>query len=478
MAYRRRAPGAVRRDARGPPPVLVFGALFGVAVVGFGAWRSAGDGAPVEAAPVEPVVLAGPPLDPDRPYNVLVVTLCAVRADHLAPWGYTGSHTPTIDALARTGVVFENAWTSATYTLPSHAALLTGLLPRHVGVIGVEDTLAPTYPTLPEVLGAYGYHSVAYAPVASRASFRAGEGLERGFDTFLEGGSVHRDTKVFDAIAAAGQPYFALAHFKDAHPPYVAGREAQAPDPRMVEWVERSVAKGPADADAWFVAQMEADPALRTDVAALYDHALAKADASVGALLGGLRARGLLDHTVIVVVGDHGQALGEEGQIGHQGLLLPEVLHVPLLVHLPDDAEAGRRVADDVGVVDLAPTLLALAGATLPARLDGRSLVPLLHGDALPARGVLVQADVKGDPPVGGAQEVLVREGRWLRYVELSGVWGLRVREGDAWVDAPAGEVPTDLLEERARLSGPSVAGAARPVTESERATLRREGYW
>jgi len=428
--------------------------------------------------PTAPALPEAPPLDPDRPYNLLVVTLCAVRADHLAPWGYTGGSTPTIDALAAGGVVFENAWTSATYTLPSHASLLTGLLPRHVGVIGVDDTLGPAYPTLPEVLGAYGYHSVAYAPVASRASFRSGEGLERGFDTFVEGGSVTRDTKAFDAIAAAGQPYFALAHFKDAHPPYVAGREGEAEDPRVVEWGQRGRAGGPGDADPWFVAQIEADPGLRDRINALYDHALTQVDASLRALLDGLDARGLLDHTVVVVVGDHGQALGEEGQIGHQGLLMPEVLHVPLLIRLPDGAEAGRRVPDDVGVVDLAPTLLALAGATLPARLDGRSIVPLLHGDALPPRGVLAQADAKGEPPAGGAQEVLVREGRWLRYVILGGGWSLRVNEGGAWVPVADAAAPTDLLEERARLSGTSSGGSERPVTEGERATLRREGYW
>lgn len=460
-----------------PHPVLLLGAAVGFGALGYGLWRSVpGETSPTAADTVAAALPEAPALDPDRPPNILLVTLCSVRADHLAAWGYAAGATPHLDALARDGVVFERAWTAATYTLPSHVTMLTGLLPRNAGVIGVDDTLAASIPSLPEILRLYGYHTLAYAPVASRASFRAGEGLERGFDTFLEGRARPGDSGPIEAIAAAGEPYFALAHFKDAHPPYGIGPADPAPDPRILEWSKRRPAGDTTDTDAWFLAQMDADPALRAHVLTLYDHALTKVDAAVGSLLAGLERRGLLDHTVIVVVGDHGQALGEEGHIGHMGLLQPEVLQVPLVIRLPDGT--GRRVSQDVGLVDLAPTLLTLAGADLPARLDGRSVVPLLHGDDLPTRGVLAQADVRGDYPVGGAQEVLVHGDEWLRYALVSGVWGLRRAEAGAWTDVPDPAPPTALLAERARLSGAPVETVERPLTDPERAALRREGYW
>ncbi|MES2641947.1 MAG: sulfatase [Myxococcota bacterium] len=461
--------------------MLVLGAALGFGILGVGVWRTLAPPSTVPAAPSEvaaPEVPAPSPRDPDLPPNLLLVTLCSVRADHLGAWGYAGGSTPHLDTMAREGVVFERAWTAATFTLPSHATLLTGLLPRHAGVILPEDTLAATIPSLPEVLGLYGYHTVAWAPVASRASFRVGEGMERGFDTFLEGRDPTGDKGLLDAIVAAGEPWFALAHFKDAHPPYAIGVPGTELDPRVLEWSQRSSTAGATDADEWFLAQLMADPALRAHVAALYDHAITRTDAVVGSLLAGLERRGLLESTVVVVVGDHGQALGEDGQIGHQGILLPEVLHVPLLVRLPDAAEAGRRVSQDVGLVDLAPTLLTLAGAELPARLDGRSIVPLLHGKRLPERGVIVQADVRGGFPSGGPQEVLIRGDEWLRYATFSGAWSHRREEDGVWRDVPDAALPVALLAERERLSGPEAPRSERPLTDAERQALRREGYW
>jgi arylsulfatase A-like enzyme len=477
----------------------------GLASVGTGLWKGVGAPRPGATAPTveatrasaasasassttpaaAPPPAATPPLDPDRPLNILLVTLCSVRADHLGAWHYPAASTPNLDALAATGVVFEDAWSTATFTLPSHAAMFTGLLPVHAGVIDTADTLRPDVPTLAEILHLYGYHTVAYAPVASHASLRAGEGLERGFDDFLEGHSVQGDHKVLATIAAT-QPWFAVVHFKDAHPTYTRGKMEPHLDPRVAEWDTRRSspdANRDVDPDDWMVAQMEADPALATAVVGLYDAAVSRADAQVGALLQGLGRAGL-DHTIVVIAGDHGQALGEEHHIGHQGLLQPEVLHVPLLVHLPGDAEAGRRVSDAVSLVDLAPTLLELAGASPPATLDGRSLVPLLHGDTLPARGALAQAEVR----VGGklrAEEVLVSGRSWLDYAVEARTWTLRHEDAGAWTPTTDPTGAADLLAERARLSGPGApgtpgapAGPGASLSSAEREAMRKEGYW
>jgi arylsulfatase A-like enzyme len=397
------------------------------------------------------------------PPNILVITLCSVRADHLGAWGYSTATTPTIDALANGGARFANAWSSATFTLPSHVTLLTGRWPLHAGVLSAADPLADDVPTLPVVLRHYGYRTVAWAPVASGASFRKGEGLERGFDQFIEGPSG-------GAEALAGtEPWFGLVHFKDAHPPYaIYGERPIAVDPRIAEWNTRRTSKElGATADAWFLAQL--DPVLRAELVGLYDRSLGIVDERVAGVLKHVD----LSRTIVVIAGDHGQALGD-GAIGHQGLLLPEVLHVPLVIHTPGGE--GREIAQDVGLVDVAPTLWELAGAVAPAGLDGRSLAPLLSGNSLPPRGVIAQAEVQGPSPWGGAQEVLVAGDTWLRYSVSDEVATTMRRAGDRWENAAID--PTELLADRARLSGAAGVRTLRATTDAERAALRKEGYW
>lgn len=448
----------------------------------------------VPAAP--PTTPPGPVLDPDRPPNVLLITLCSVRADRVGPSGHASADTPTLDALATEGVWFSHAWAPATFTLPSHASMFTGLLPSRAGVMETVDTIRSSVPTLPEILKLYGYHTVAYAPVSSRASFSAGYGFERGFDKFIEGGSGAAsanlgDLTALDAITSA-QPYFAVVHLKEAHPPYTPSRRTKV-DPRILEWITRSAGgpggggPGAQNPDEWMVGQMRDDPALASAVAGLYDDALRRVDEHVGRILEGLRTRGALDHTIVIVAGDHGQALGEGGHIGHQGLLQPEVLNVPLLVRMPSDmpeASRGLRVDADVGLVDLLPTIVDLVDATPPATLDGRSLVPLLQGEALPERGALAQAVVQQSDGRGLATEVLVHGPLWLNFpMRGQGAWSLRRLSNGVWepVDGADGadRAAAPMLAERALLSGVEAPpGTPAALTAKQKEELRLQGYW
>lgn len=433
-----------------------------------------------------------PPLDPARPPNVLLITLCSVREDHLGPSGYASADTPTLDLLAQEGTWFTHAWAPATFTLPSHASMFTGLLPAHAGVMTTSDTIRASVPTLPEILSLYGYHGVAYAPVASRASFSAGYGFERGFATFLEGagtsdGPNSIDQGGLDAIAAT-QPYFAVIHLKEAHPPYSPPIDEPDVDPRLLEWNARRLA-GPSAApsamgpDDWMLAQMAEDPSLAAGVARAYDDALTRVDAHLTLIFEGLARRGALDHTIVIVAGDHGQALGEGGRIGHQGLLQPEVLNVPLVVRMPVDdpgAKRGARVDGDVGLVDLLPTIAELVGATPPGTLDGRSLAPLLRGETLPERGVLAQAIALRPDHSAVATEALFHGPLWLDF-PMHGVarWTLRRLVEGAWqtTDDPALAAP--MLAERALLSGAQAPpGTPTVLTDAEREALRAQGYW
>lgn len=429
-----------------------------------------------------------PPLDPARPPNVLLITLCSVREDHLGPGGYPGAETPTLDLLAAAGTWFTHAWAPATFTLPSHASIFTGLLPAHAGVMTTTDAIRPSVPTLPEILTLYGYHSVAYAPVASRASFSAGYGFERGFAKFIEGagdstGPSSIDQGGLDAMAAT-QPYFAVIHLKEAHPPYTPSIDQPKVDPRLLEWNARRLSgPGAVSPDDWMLAQMAADPSLAAGVASAYDDALTRVDTHVGLILDGLARRGALDHTIVIVAGDHGQALGERGRIGHQGVLMPEVLNVPLVVRMPvDDASAqrGLRVDADVGLVDILPTIAELVHATPPGTLDGRSLVPLILGGTLPERGVLAQAIATHPDHTAVPTEALFHGPLWLEF-PMHGVapWTLRRLSDGAWltVDDPVAAGP--MLAERELLSGAEASpGTPKELTDAERETLRAQGYW
>lgn len=302
--------------------------------------------------------------------NLLLITLDTTRADRLGAYGYSAGSTPHLDALARVGVTFEEAHSSAPMTLPAHATMFTGLLPPEHGarVNGVHK-LAEGVPTLAEWLGEAGYRNGAFV-----AAFVLDErfGLGRGFDHYdddlsaayeqemPEGLSSYRAGEtVVDAALAwldEGQgPFFAWVHLYDAHFPWHAhGASGE-----------------------------EGEGASETGT---YDGELSYVDAQVGRLLDYLDQRGLRASTLVMAVADHGEGLGDHQEVEHAYLLNHEVLHVPWIVAGPG-VKAGHRVAALVSLEDLLPTALDQLGL-LPKRMGGtrgRSLRAALRGEALPS---------------------------------------------------------------------------------------------
>lgn len=297
------------------------------------------------------------------PPDVVLVTLDTVRADRMGFLGSTRGLTPALDALAREGLVFENACAQAPLTTVSHATILTGTYPPFHKVQDFGLALPPSVPYLPAALKAAGYATAAF--VGSIVLDPKGEiapGFDRGFDVYDAGFERRRDgadpyaTKerrgaevVARALAwldgrAAG-PFFLWVHLYDAHDPY------DPPEPFASRF-----AKAP------------------------YDGEIAGVDAAVGRLVQGLRGRGVLDGAVVVVASDHGESLGEHGEDTHGVFLYDATIRVPLLVRLPAGAERGRRVAARVGLVDVAPTVLEAAGVKVPEAVQGRSLLALARG--------------------------------------------------------------------------------------------------
>jgi choline-sulfatase len=296
---------------------------------------------------------------PDAP--IVLVSIDTLRADRLPSYGYAQGRTPALDALAREGVVFEDAYSHCPLTLPSHASLFTGLLPPRHGVRdNVGFTLGPDHATLASRFRAAGRPT---GGAVSAFVLRAATGIGRGFDFYedaieLEGqlealGSLQRDGGVAtDALGhwigeQAGRPFFAFLHLYEPHSPY-------------------------------------APPARYAGLTTPYDGEVAYADELVGRLLERLKQLGVYERAVIAVVSDHGEGLKDHGEEEHGIFLYKEAVHVPLLLRLPGGVRGGTRLAGNVGLVDLPATLLDLAGLATDD-LDGRSLLPAVDAGRLEA---------------------------------------------------------------------------------------------
>jgi arylsulfatase A-like enzyme/Tfp pilus assembly protein PilF len=280
---------------------------------------------------------------------IVLVSIDTLRADHLGVYGYRGGATPVLDRLARAGIVFDRAYSHVPLTLPSHASLVTGRLPLHHGVRdNIGYAVGAAEPTLASRLKAAGY---ATGGAVSAYVLRRQTGIARGFDFFDDAltmagtgeslSETQRDgAQTVDALARwvdehAGQPLFAFLHLYEPHAPY-------APPPSHA-------------------------------MASPYDGEIAYADELVGRFFDRLSARALLDRAIVAVVSDHGEGLGDHGEAEHGLLLYREALHVPMIVRLPGGERGGTRVGGSVGLIDVAPTLLDLAGVAA----DGMDGAPL-----------------------------------------------------------------------------------------------------
>ncbi len=399
--------------------------------------------------------------------TVVLVSIDTLRADRLGCYGRNNAQTPNIDRLAIGGALFMRAQTSAPITLPAHASLMTGRsLPGH----GVNDNLTyvlpPEIPALAESFKKGGYATGAFV---SAALLGARYGLARGFDRYDDampkaaptGGAVFNfgerpgratvDQALSWLATQQRAPAFLWVHLWEPHAPYTAPRE--------------------------FAALFPGDP---------YQAEVAAVDAAVGQLVDGIAALRGDGKLLVVVVGDHGEALGEHGEQTHGIFLYQATMHVPFVVHGPGWGVKAGRVEPPVGLVDVMPTLLDLAKLPTPGPTDGVSLAPVLAGTA-PAppagHGLLaeshvpriehgwsgIRAYVDGDLKLIDAPRPELydlasdpRETRNLVEARTPDATGVRT-------------AMTDHLR-RSKASAPS-ASAKRSATEEEIAMLNSLGY-
>ena len=303
--------------------------------------------------------------------NIVLITLDTTRADRMGFLGSTRGLTPNLDAVARDGTAFTHAYSHVPLTTASHTTILTGTYPQYNHVNDFGAPLAAGLPFLPDILHHNGYRTSAFVgslildPIAGTAP-----GFDRGFDLYDAGYRMKTakdsrydtiERRAGDVVAHAlawlkqrpahAPPFFLWVHLYDPHDPY------DPPEPYKSKF---------------------ADP---------YDGEIAYADAMLGKLFAALRAAGLYQGSLIAMMADHGEAFGEHGERTHGIFLYDETIHVPLLIKLP--AIAGPRGSQEpkhmptsdtrVGLVDVAPTVLEVAGIAVPQEMQGQSLLDQIH---------------------------------------------------------------------------------------------------
>jgi O-antigen biosynthesis protein len=316
---------------------------------------------------------------PQAPTSAVLVSIDTLRPDHLGCYGYSAPTSPEIDRLCAESSVYTGALAHAPSTLLSHASMFTSLVPQHHGASHLRRLPLPAgVATLAESFAGEGFRTAGFHGGAQLApEFGFGRGFERYEERTVPLAAVVPEALAWlDSVGAA--PFFLFLHTYDVHHPYTpAAASLQRFDSDYGGTLPPSISVELLwDAKRGRVVFDEAD---RRHIVAAYDAEIREMDAAVGALLAGLRQRGLLDRTVFALTSDHGEEFGEHGAVGwHSHTLFQELLRVPLVLRLPDRRGAGLRPAERVGLIDLAPTLLAAAGVPSAPGSQGRSLLPLL----------------------------------------------------------------------------------------------------
>jgi arylsulfatase A-like enzyme len=485
---RRHPAGFARLIRRSGWTLLVVALVLGFGTTGLRRWK-------------ERNTIAGlPAAEAGRP-NILLIILDTARAMDLSAYGYDRPTTPELERLAHSAVQFDYAFSSAPWTLPSHASLFTGRFPHELSA-GWLNPLDDKFPTLAEALAQHGYRTAGF--VGNTLYCDTEKGLNRGFEHWEDydhsGGELLRSSVLIREITGRrwarepfnsyellgrksaaevnseflqwvdgvkGRPFFSFINYFDAHAPYlpdsVSARMFATPGLRQSTsgWTRyRGRPKGDTVPADWV-----------QDSRDRYDAMLWQMDREIGKLMAELERRGILDHTIVIVTADHGEQFGEHDIMGHGNSLYLPVLHVPLFIRYPRSLPEGRRIAQPASLRDIAATVLDLAHVTPKTPLAGRSLSRYWRTDSAYAFGrdtLLMEVDYnprlpKGSPIDKGSMRAVVLD--TLHYImngdrreELYRYSADPVEQEDL-----AGQAAADVARHRAALHALDPADVTKP---------------
>ncbi len=335
--------------------------------------------------------------------NIILISIDTLRADHLSCYGYRRQTTPNLDSLAGGGALFRNAYSTAVWTPPAHASMLTGLYPCQHGVVD-QNRLAEDIPTLAGALQQQGYHTAGFVNNSQVGDL---VGLNRGHDDFFEiwqgaaetqlarralhkvkhwsgyadHGAAETNRLVTDWLAHRrdrDRPFYVFIHYIDTHNPL------KAPRPFRYHFLTEELQKQVDMEKIWQIAENPlicltdeitlSEPEVGA-LKALYDEEILYVDAKIGELVSWLALNGLFHETLLIVTADHGEHWGEHGLYSHVASLYEPVVRVPLIVHFPPVLRHSQVVEPLVQLVDILPTIFAAAEiGELPPGCRGISL--------------------------------------------------------------------------------------------------------
>jgi arylsulfatase A-like enzyme len=410
----------------------------------------------------EPILYA-----PEKtPRGILLVSIDTLRPDHLGCYGSPRRVSPEIDRLAASGALFETCVSAASWTLPAHVSMLTGVSPSVHRVTEDARRLGVSRVTLPEILRHEGYATGAFV---THYYLTSDYGLDRGFESF----AYRQDAPAAEVSARAAawiaengdRPFFLFLHFFDPHWDYHPG----APYTGVIVGADAPPYEGPVDGtlesmQPWIDPRTPVAPADLARAIDLYDAEIAGVDDALGSLFAALDASGLAARTLVVLTSDHGEEFRDHGSFGHAHTLYEELLRVPLIVRAPREgaADAGGPGAgargdrarasgagpgairgDVAATIDLAPTILGWAGITeemvSAATGGGAGKGAPAPADTTPAIWMPEGRDLLGDSRSGSSRKkggagasfsATVADRMLVSETERFGTWRLAVRRG------------------------------------------------
>lgn len=353
--------------------------------------------------------------------DLVVITVCSLRRDYVGIYGENAGLTPAIDSIAEGGFHFSRAYAASNFTLAGLTAVLTGRFGSSTGVTGWDKGLTKDIPTLPEVLGHYGYRTAAFT-IDAPSGFRPDYGLDRGFQHMEivqpprdtpdgrnrsgepgPGGASADQVVTWLETTPTDKPIFAMFHSRSAHFPFVITDKGAAEDVtgiRQMLWdAGNTQATAPGQAMPGMaggtgqegVVQMQGPDPLQVQVSKVgepavavwrqtYAESVARMDIDVKRVLEAIDKRGRKDKTVLLLVADHGESLYDHLELLHGDAYFDSVVNVPMLMRVPGLEGRKEVIPALVSHTDIMPTVLELLGAKAPADIDGASMVPLLRG--------------------------------------------------------------------------------------------------
>lgn len=433
--------------------------------------------------------------------DVIMVVVDTLRADRLGVYGNPRGLTPFLDELAARGVVFKNVYANSSWTVPSMASLFTSRFPSQHHVTTFDSKLADGEVTLAESLQSAGYETAGM-----QANFRLTRelGYAQGFATWnvlRDIGAKVRGARVREAAqkwvgtdvtpATARAPRFLFLQYMEPHSPY------EPPEPFRERFGRTADGVDVANANALMktINFRAFTPQIVDVLESLYDGEVAAVDAELQALFGELEQRGMLARSVVVITADHGEEFKEHGRMAHGHALFNESIRVPLIVLAPG-LEAGKVIENNVSLIDVAPTILALAGLPAQPSFEGQSLVPMITAHS-PLEWVLSLTSAPPDvitelPKTGSAMDIrahsrallrgpnkLVMELRGPERTEVPELFNLLDDPGEMSPSRPMSPALETALQTRSEALAKRAAAVAETgqVDDATKEKLRALGY-